>query len=235
MRRGPCVHSSFIILSEARHNAPAARSRSRRLPTWFLACAQGVGSRGGCGSFDSWELKAAPEGRGLGLVEGRGGRHSRVHSAAAVFREPAAMSNRGVCCCCKRFTSMPFKHSFSAPLEQTKNQSWNTRNGSWIVTPTVTDAASLANTSFCSGDCLFSYLFAHDMLSNDTVPDTALHFFKRTDEQRANPSPLLVAHGGADDHANLQASGTKLAAAVLSPLLTIDESNSAGGRSDLSR
>ena len=55
---------------------------------------------------------------------------------------------------CHRFTPMPFKHSFSAALDQTKNQSWQTAHG-WIVTPTSSHTPSLASTIFCSGDCLF--------------------------------------------------------------------------------
>lgn len=98
---------------------------------------------------------------------------------------------------CNRFTAMPFKHSFSTALEQTKNQSWQTSNGSWMVTPTSKITPVLANTTFCSGDCLFSYLFSHDLLSNKT-PDLALHFFKRSDEQRqwlGSQQPQLVLHG----------------------------------------
>ena len=129
---------------------------------------------------------------------------------------PAAAKGPATCKNCKRFTPIPFKHSFSAALEQTKNQSWQT-NGAWIVTPTSSHSGVLANTTFCSGDCLFSCtqrvrshgqrsnalpmptgsrfdagprrlattadLFSHDLLSNKR-PDLALHFFKRTDEQR---------------------------------------------------
>merc|ERR1711988_674048 len=39
------------------------------------------------------------------------------------------------CVNCQRFTPMPFKHSFCAVLDQTKNQSWQVAHG-WIVTPT---------------------------------------------------------------------------------------------------
>ena len=87
-----------------------------------------------------------------------------------------------ICKNCNRWDATPFKHSFTAALDQTKNQSWQTAHG-WIVTPTSAYTPSLADTVFCSGDCLFSYLFNHDLLSNKT-PDVALHFFKRTDEQR---------------------------------------------------
>lgn len=77
---------------------------------------------------------------------------------------------------------MPFKHSFVAALDQTKNQSWQISHA-WIVTPTSSHSPPLNGTVFCSGDCLFSYLFRHDLLSNKS-PDVALHFFKRSDEQR---------------------------------------------------
>ena len=42
---------------------------------------------------------------------------------------------------------------------------------------------ALTGTVFCSGDCLFSFLFSKELLSSRN-PDQALHFFKRTDEQR---------------------------------------------------
>ena len=93
------------------------------------------------------------------------------------------VANNAPCQNCLRFTPMPFKHSFSAMLEHTKNQSWQNSSQSWLVTPTSTMTPSLSDTVFCSGDCLFSYLFRHELLSNKS-PDVALHFFKRADEQR---------------------------------------------------
>jgi hypothetical protein len=125
---------------------------------------------------------------------------------------------------CKRFTPMPFKHSFSTELEQTKNQSWRTHNTSWIVTPTASLAPALSGTTFCSGDCLFSYLFSHDLLSNKN-PDQALHFFKRTDEQRQwIGSQLLVP--GEESRGSMLASDA--AAAAVSAVV------SAGGLGDAS-
>lgn len=114
---------------------------------------------------------------------------------------PQQPQQPAVCTCCKRFTSMPFKHSFCASLEQTKNQSWQTKP-SWIVTPTSSLTPSLAGTTFCSGDCLFSYLFSQGLLSNDRTPDVALHFFKRVDEQRqwTSAHPPLLHAGAADDN-----------------------------------
>ena len=81
---------------------------------------------------------------------------------------------------CQRFTAAPYLHSFSTPLDQCKNQSWQTSNNGWIVTPTSSagGTAAMAESAFCSGDCLFSYLFSHDLLSNQKADD-ALHFFKR--------------------------------------------------------
>ena len=86
---------------------------------------------------------------------------------------------------CQRFTAAPYLHSFSTPLDQCKNQSWQTNNNGWIVTPTssASGTATMADAAFCSGDCLFSYLFSHDLLSNQKADD-ALHFFKRVDTQR---------------------------------------------------
>ena len=86
------------------------------------------------------------------------------------------MSYNATCLNCRRYTPAPFKHSFSTELEQTKNQSWQPPNTGWIVTPTSTLAPGLKGTTFCSGDCLFSYLFSHNLLSAKE-PDLALHFF----------------------------------------------------------
>ena len=91
---------------------------------------------------------------------------------------------------CLRFTAAPYLHSFSASLDQCKNQSWQTSNNGWIVTPTSSEGgtAALAESAFCSGDCLFSYLFSHDLISNQR-PDEALHFFKRVDTSRPTDRP----------------------------------------------
>ena len=88
---------------------------------------------------------------------------------------------------CHLHTPAPYLHSFSTPLDQCKNQSWQTSNNGWIVTPTSSagGTAALADSAFCSGDCLFSYLFSHDLLSSQKEDD-ALHFFKRVDTQRTN-------------------------------------------------
>ena len=53
------------------------------------------------------------------------------------------------------------------------------------MTPTSCDAttAGVAGAAFCSGDCLYSYLFAHDFMTNKTA-DVALHFFKKVDAFR---------------------------------------------------
>ena len=89
---------------------------------------------------------------------------------------------------CGRFTAVPYLHSFSASLEQCKNQSWHSTNAGWIVTPTSSEAGTQAvsNAAFCSGECLYSYLFSRDLLSNKSA-DAALHFFKRVDAQRHPP------------------------------------------------
>ena len=91
---------------------------------------------------------------------------------------------------CLRFTAAPYLHSFSASLDQCKNQSWQTSNNGWIVTPTSTEGgtAALADSAFCSGDCLFSFLFSRDLISNQR-PDDALHFFKRVDASRPTDRP----------------------------------------------
>ena len=83
---------------------------------------------------------------------------------------------------CRRFTAAPYLHSFSTALDQCKNQSWQTSSNGWIVTPTSAEGGTeaVAESAFCSGDCLFSYLFSRDLLSNQKADD-ALHFFKRVD------------------------------------------------------
>ena len=88
---------------------------------------------------------------------------------------------------CGRCTPAPYLHSFTAALDQCKNQSWRNDNSGWIVTPTSTEegAQALAGAAFCSGDCLYSYLFSRDYLSSK-AQDSALHFFKR--QQQPPPS-----------------------------------------------
>ena len=88
---------------------------------------------------------------------------------------------------CHLHTPAPYLHSFSTPLDQCKNQSWQTSSNGWIVTPTSAEGGTeaVAESAFCSGDCLFSYLFSRDLLSNQKADD-ALHFFKRVDTQRTN-------------------------------------------------
>ena len=105
----------------------------------------------------------------------------------------------GACKNCARFSPTPFKHSFCAALDQCKNQSFATPNAGWIVTPTSRTSETLTDAIFCSGDCLFSYLFTHELLSNK-APDTSLHFFKRSDEQRQWVSQQLTSleDGGED-------------------------------------
>ncbi|KAL3923223.1 MAG: hypothetical protein SGPRY_004290 [Prymnesium sp.] len=89
------------------------------------------------------------------------------------------------CMNCGRFTPVPYVHSFSASLDQCKNQTWHTENAGWIVTPTSSESGTeaVANTAFCTGECLYSFLFSRDLLSNKSA-DAALHFFKRVDAQR---------------------------------------------------
>ena len=111
---------------------------------------------------------------------------------------PAATRAMAACHNCRRFTPVPFKHSFSTALEQTKNQSFAPQNSSWMVTPTASLTPALTGTVFCSGDCLFSFLFSKELLSSRN-PDQALHFFKRTDEQRQFlASQSLLMHPGSD-------------------------------------
>jgi hypothetical protein len=117
-------------------------------------------------------------------TQSAGARFSREAHHIQLRAAPRPMvANNAPCQNCMRFTPMPFKHSFSAMLEHTKNQSWQNSSQSWLVTPTSSMTPSLSDTVFCSGDCLFSYLFRHELLSNKS-PDIALHFFKRADEQR---------------------------------------------------
>ena len=90
-------------------------------------------------------------------------------------RQPAERAELlPACKNCGRFSAAPYLHSFSAALDQTKNQTYQNNNG-WIVTPTSCDAttAGVAGAAFCSGDCLYSYLFAHDFMTNKTA-DVAL-------------------------------------------------------------
>ena len=83
-----------------------------------------------------------------------------------------------LCKNCERFTAAPYLHSFAASLKQCKNQAFQTSKG-WIVTPTSADATELlANVAFCSGNCLYSFMFSNELISNRDV-DTTLHFFKR--------------------------------------------------------
>ena len=98
---------------------------------------------------------------------------------------------------CHLHTPAPYLHSFSTPLDQCKNQSWQTSNNGWIVTPTSSAGgmAALADSAFCSGDCLFSYLFSHDLLSSQKEDD-ALHFFKRVDTQRTKTRPTRGLRAG---------------------------------------
>ena len=108
-----------------------------------------------------------------------------LKSATASAAGPSAEKELPSCKNCLRFTAAPYLHSFSASLDQCKNQSWQTANNGWIVTPTSTEGGTqaVAESAFCSGDCLFSYLFSNDLLSNQRA-DVALHFFKRVDAQR---------------------------------------------------
>ena len=116
-------------------------------------------------------------------------RHSTDTSARArgSASGPSAEKEKELPSCknCQLFTAAPYLHSFSTPLDQCKNQSWQTSNNGWIVTPTSSagGTAAMAESAFCSGDCLFSYLFSHDLLSSQKADD-ALHFFKRVDTQR---------------------------------------------------
>jgi len=103
------------------------------------------------------------------------------------FSFPDKEKELPACKNCHLHTPAPYLHSFSTPLDQCKNQSWQTSNNGWIVTPTSSagGTAALADSAFCSGDCLFSYLFSHDLLSSQKEDD-ALHFFKRVDTQRTD-------------------------------------------------
>ena len=46
---------------------------------------------------------------------------------------------------------------------------------------------ALAGAAFCSSDCLYSFIFAHELLSSK-IPDAALHFFRRADVLKAAES-----------------------------------------------
>ena len=94
---------------------------------------------------------------------------------------------------CHRFAATPYLHSFSAALDQCKNQSWQPGSG-WIVTPTTAQGTeAISGATFCSGDCLYSYIFSHELLSNKEH-DAVLHFFKRVDVLKSSDSTLGV-HG----------------------------------------
>ena len=55
-------------------------------------------------------------------------------------RQPAERAELlPACKNCGRFSAAPYLHSFSAALDQTKNQTYQNNNG-WIVTPTSCDA-----------------------------------------------------------------------------------------------
>lgn len=110
----------------------------------------------------------------------------RRGSASGPSAEKEKEKEMPSCKNCQLHTPAPYLHSFSTPLDQCKNQSWQTSNNGWIVTPTSSagGTAAMAESAFCSGDCLFSYLFSHDLLSSQKADD-ALHFFKRVDTQRA--------------------------------------------------
>ena len=88
---------------------------------------------------------------------------------------------------CHRFNATPYVHSFSAALNQTKNQSWQPGSG-WLVTPTTARGTDeIAGSTFCSGDCLYSYIFSHELLSSKEH-DAVLHFFKRVDVLKSSES-----------------------------------------------
>ena len=88
---------------------------------------------------------------------------------------------------CHRFAATPYLHSFSAALDQCKNQSWQPGSG-WIVTPTTAQGTeAISGATFCSGDCLYSYIFSHELLSNKEH-DAVLHFFKRVDVLKSSDS-----------------------------------------------
>ena len=108
---------------------------------------------------------------------------------------------------CTRCTAHPLKHSFSAPLDKCKNRAWvGSGEGSWVVAPSSSEraAAELDGAAFCSGDCLFSYLFTKDLL-NPKELDTALHFFRRFDSlpTAARGSASAVLGSAADPGAPL--------------------------------
>jgi hypothetical protein len=78
-------------------------------------------------------------------------------------------------------------HSFTASLEQCKNRSWHTADSSWIVAPTTADLADdeLQGATYCSQNCLYSFLISNELLCKQQV-DSALHFFKRVDALRSS-------------------------------------------------
>jgi len=133
-----------------------------------------------------------------GYAAGTSDRHAAERPIANLTR----------CKNCKRCTSRPLQHSFTASLDQSKNRSWvGSGEGGWVVAPSSHEhaAAELDGSAFCSGDCLYSFLFSRvrrplrpmrrpradasrvpppllgqDLLAS-TRPDTALHFFRRHD------------------------------------------------------
>ena len=91
---------------------------------------------------------------------------------------------------CERYAANAYHHSFAAPLDQCKNRAWNANESMWIVAPTTAKNAKLEiqNSNFCSGDCLYSFLFSNDLLRS-SEPDSELHFFKRVEVLKpADPS-----------------------------------------------
>ena len=126
----------------------------------------------------------------------------RALARAELAMEAAESSTMTVCKNCRRYSPVPYVHSFSASLDQCKNQSWHTSNPGWIVTPTSSEAgtAAVSNAAFCSGECLYSFLFSRDLLSSKSMEaDAALHFFKRTDIQKhpaMRDDPLWEDHPG---------------------------------------
>lgn len=148
--------------------------------------------------------------------------------------EKVAAGNNN-CHNCGRFYATQFKHSFSASLDQTKNQAWQTRDSSWIVTPTSAHTPSLANTMFCTGDCLYSYLFSNELLSTDLRPDVALHFFKRTDCQRqylASPPPAAPNAGSSVGDRAAAAAAEHAAAAQRAAADAAIDGGDGGGAAD---
>jgi hypothetical protein len=107
---------------------------------------------------------------------------------------------------CRRFNATPYVHSFSTPLNQTKNQSWQPGSG-WLVTPTTARGTDvIPGSTFCSGDCLYSYIFSHELLSNKE-DDAVLHFFKRVDVLKTaaeSSGRVSVAESAAESTASVE-------------------------------